>query len=64
MIITYLPPCRREVRIVEIILLITSIVSLCSALVGLSTAFVTYRKIIIEKKEKNLQPTATDEDSK
>ncbi|WP_412964825.1 hypothetical protein [Metabacillus niabensis] len=44
--------------------MITSIVSLCSSILGLTISIYTFKKLIIEEKEKNPQSSQPKEDSK
>ncbi|MBL5768436.1 hypothetical protein HV400_12960 [Bacillus sporothermodurans] len=48
----------------EIIVLITSIVSLISSFIGLTTSIITLKRLTIEQKEKNPKSVPTTKDSK
>lgn len=58
------PSLKGGEYIVEIIQMITSIVSLCSSILGLTISIYTFKKLIIEEKEKNPQSLGAKEDSK
>lgn len=58
------PSLKGGEYIVEIVQLLTSIVSLCSSILGLTISIYTFKKLIIEEKEKNPQSSQPKKDSK